>query len=89
LQLRDSCGTERAAPAVFPVNVEGAALAAQGDCKYRHSLKECLRMKCKLAVHAYEENHQICWNVVKILQFESSIRFWKREKSRAGGVFGK
>jgi len=48
LQLRDSCGTERAAPAVFPANVEGPALAAQGDCKYTHSLKEGLRVKCKL-----------------------------------------
>ena len=69
--------------------VAGAALAVQEGCKYRHSLKEGLLMKCKLAAHAYEAYHQICLNVVKILQTDSSSRCWKYEESRAGGVFGK
>ena len=62
---------------------------AQSDCKYRHSLKEGLRMKCKLAAHVYEELHRMCWNVDMIIQFESSSRCWEHEESRAGGVFGK
>jgi len=46
-------------------------------------------MKRKLAAHVYEEYHRICWNVVTVIQLESSGRCWEHEESPAGGVFGK
>jgi hypothetical protein len=37
--------------------------------------------KSKLAQHAYEEGHKICWNEEKALQIESNITYRKYKES--------
>jgi hypothetical protein len=40
----------------------------------------CLK-KSKLAQHAYEEGHRICWNEAKVLQIESNTTYRKYKES--------
>jgi hypothetical protein len=35
----------------------------------------------KLAQHAYEEGHKICWNEAKVLQIEPNITYSKYKES--------
>jgi hypothetical protein len=46
-------------------------------CEHRHNLKEGLLEKSKLAQHAYEEGHRVCWDDARILEIESNSRYRK------------
>jgi predicted GIY-YIG superfamily endonuclease len=35
--------------------------------EHKHNLREGLLEKSKLAQHAYEEGHRVCWDEVRIL----------------------
>jgi hypothetical protein len=45
--------------------------------EHRHSLKEGLLEKSKLAQHTYEEGHRVGWDETRILEIESSNRYRK------------
>jgi hypothetical protein len=49
--------------------------------EHRQSLKERLLEKSRLAQHAYEEDHRMGWNRVKVLQMESNSRYRKCKKA--------
>jgi hypothetical protein len=44
-------------------------------------MTEGLLEKSKLAQHAYEEGHNICWNEAKVLQIEPNTTYKKYKKS--------
>jgi hypothetical protein len=49
--------------------------------EHRHNLKKGLLEKSKLAQHAFEEDHQVRWNKVKILQTEINSRCRKYKET--------
>jgi AraC-like DNA-binding protein len=49
--------------------------------EYRHSLKQFLLEKSKLAQHAYEDSHRVGWDEARILEFESNSRYRKYNES--------
>jgi hypothetical protein len=46
-----------------------------------HNLKEGLHDKSKLAQHAYEEGHRVCWDEGRVLEIESNSRYRKYKES--------
>jgi hypothetical protein len=50
-------------------------------CEHRHSLKEGLLEKSKLAQHAYEERHRVSWDEARSLEIESNSRYRKHKES--------
>jgi hypothetical protein len=40
-----------------------------------------LLRKQKLAQHAHEEGHKICWKEAKVLQIEPDTTYWKYKES--------
>jgi hypothetical protein len=50
-------------------------------CEHRHSLKQSLLEKSKLAQHAYEEGHRVSWDEAKILAIEGNSRYRKYKES--------
>jgi hypothetical protein len=46
-----------------------------------YNLTQRLLEKSKLAQHAYEEGHKICWNEAKVLQIEPNIIYRKYKES--------
>jgi hypothetical protein len=46
-------------------------------CEHRNNLKEGLTEKSKLGQHAYEEDHRVIWDEVRILEIESNSRHRK------------
>jgi hypothetical protein len=49
--------------------------------KHRYNLSHCLLEKSKLAQHAYEEGHKICWNEAKVLQVKPNTTYRKYKES--------
>jgi hypothetical protein len=49
--------------------------------EHKHSLKEGLLEKSKLARHAYEEGHRVGWDEARILEIESNSRYRKYKES--------
>jgi hypothetical protein len=49
--------------------------------EHKYNLTHILLAKSKLAQHAYEEDHKICWNEAKVLQIESNITYRKYKES--------
>jgi hypothetical protein len=49
--------------------------------EHKYNLKEGLLEKSKLAQHAYEEGHKICWNKARILRIEPSTTYTKYKES--------
>jgi hypothetical protein len=49
--------------------------------EHRHSLKEGLAEKWKLAHHVYEEGHRVGWDGARILEIESNSRYRKYKES--------
>jgi hypothetical protein len=45
--------------------------------EHKYNLAEGLFEKSKLAQHAYEEAHKICWNEAKVLQIEPKTTYRK------------
>jgi hypothetical protein len=54
---------------------------AQRLREHRHSLKEGLIQKSKLAQHAYDEGHEIGWDEARILEVENNSRYRKYKES--------
>jgi hypothetical protein len=50
-------------------------------CEHRHSLKEGLLEKSKLAQHSYEEGHRVGWDEARFLEIESHSRYRKYKES--------
>jgi hypothetical protein len=50
-------------------------------CENRHNLKEGVLEKSKLAQHAYEEGHRVCWDEARILEIESNNRYRKYKET--------
>jgi hypothetical protein len=50
-------------------------------CEHRHSLKEGLLEKSKLAQHTYEDGHRVGWDEAGILEIESNSRYRKYKES--------
>jgi hypothetical protein len=48
---------------------------------HKYNLTQGLLEKSKLAQHAYEEGHKICWNKAKVLQIEPNTTYRKYEES--------
>jgi hypothetical protein len=48
---------------------------------HEYNLTEGLVEKSKLAQHAYDEGHKICWNEAKVLQIESNTTYRKHKES--------
>jgi hypothetical protein len=49
--------------------------------EYRHSLKDSLLEKSKLAQHSYEKSHSVSWDEARILEIESNSRYRKYNES--------
>jgi hypothetical protein len=49
--------------------------------EHRHSLREGLIEKSKLAQHAYEEGHRVGWDEARVLEIESNSRYMKYKES--------
>jgi hypothetical protein len=49
--------------------------------EHRHSLKEGLLKKSKLAQHAYEQGYRVGWDDDRILEIESNSRYRKYKES--------
>jgi hypothetical protein len=45
--------------------------------EHKYNLTQVLLEKSKLAQHAYEEGHSICWNEVKVFQIEPNPTYRK------------
>jgi hypothetical protein len=50
-----------------------------GECKY--NLIQDLFKKSKIAQHAHEEDHKICWKEAKVLQIQSNSTYWKHKEA--------
>jgi hypothetical protein len=61
--------------------VADVALVKQTDLqkytfkKHKCKLTQHLLEKSKLALHAYEEGHKICWNKAEVLQIEPNATY--------------
>jgi hypothetical protein len=49
--------------------------------EHKHNLRQGLLEKSRLAQHAYEEGHKICWNEARVLQIEPNIIYRKYKES--------
>jgi predicted GIY-YIG superfamily endonuclease len=49
--------------------------------EHKYNLTQGLLEKSKLAQHAYEEGHRICWNEAKVLQIEPNTAYRKYKES--------
>jgi hypothetical protein len=49
--------------------------------EHKYSLTQGLLEKSKLAPHAYEEGHKICWKETKVLQIEPNTTYKKYKES--------
>jgi hypothetical protein len=49
--------------------------------EHKYNLTQGLLEKSKLAKHAYEEGHKICWSEAKILQIEPNTAYRKYMES--------
>jgi hypothetical protein len=49
--------------------------------EHKHNLIQGLLEKSKLAQHAYEEGHKICWSEAKVLQIEPNATYRKYKES--------
>jgi hypothetical protein len=53
--------------------------------KYKYNLTQDLIEKLKLAQHAHEKGHKICWNEAKVLQIEPNTIY--RKYKEFGHIF--
>jgi hypothetical protein len=49
--------------------------------EHKYNLTQGLLEKSKLAQHAHEEGHRICWKEVKVLQIEPNTTYRKYKES--------
>jgi hypothetical protein len=49
--------------------------------EHKYNLTQGLLEKSKLAQHAYEEDHKICWKEAKVLQIEPNTTYRKYKES--------
>jgi hypothetical protein len=49
--------------------------------KYEYNLTQGLLEESKLAQHAYEEGHKICWKEAEVLQIEPNTAYRKYKES--------
>jgi hypothetical protein len=49
--------------------------------EHKYNLTQGLLEKSKLAQHAYDEGHKICWNEARVLQIETNTQFRKYKDS--------
>jgi hypothetical protein len=49
--------------------------------EHKYNLTQGLLEKSKLAQHAYEESHRICWKEAKLLQIEPNTTYRKYNES--------
>jgi hypothetical protein len=49
--------------------------------EHKYNLTQGLLEKSKLAQHAYEEGHKICWNEAKLLRIEPNTKYMKYKES--------
>jgi hypothetical protein len=49
--------------------------------EHKYSLTQSLLEKSKLAQHAYEEGHKICWTKARVLQINPNTRYRKYKES--------
>jgi hypothetical protein len=49
--------------------------------EHKYNMSQGLLEKSKLAHHAYEEGHRICWNEARVLQIEPNITYRKYTES--------
>jgi glycosylphosphatidylinositol transamidase (GPIT) subunit GPI8 len=49
--------------------------------EHKYNLTQGVLEKSKLAQHAYEEDHKICWNKAKVLQIELNTTYRKYKES--------
>jgi hypothetical protein len=49
--------------------------------EHKYNLTQGLLDKSKLAQHAYEEGHKICWKDAKVLQIEPNATYRKYKES--------
>jgi hypothetical protein len=56
--------------------------------EHKYNLIQGLLEKWKLAQHAYEEGHKICWNGAKVLQIEPNTTYRKYKVSAHMSLLG-
>jgi hypothetical protein len=49
--------------------------------EYKYNLTQGLLKKSKLAQHAFEEGHKVCWKEARVLQIESNATYRKYKES--------
>jgi hypothetical protein len=58
---------------------DDSAMVCIKECKC--NLTQGLLEKSKLAQHAYEEGHKICWNKARVMQIERNTTYRKYKES--------